>query len=113
MEKLIVEILNENEDYENYEFPAKYAVCDHCNGNGTHVNPNIDGNGITSDEMAELGPDFREDYLSGVYDVICGECKGKRVVLEIDTERLTKDDEKAFMDSRRGDFSLRVRDRRR
>jgi predicted methyltransferase len=58
----------------------KYQVCPNCEGEGTTVNPDIDGNGITQDEMLELGPDFKEDYMSGVYDVPCRCCKGKRVV---------------------------------
>jgi len=59
---------------------TRFAVCPRCEGRGSHVNPAVDGNGITADEMDELGPDFREDYLSGVYDVRCDECKGDRVV---------------------------------
>lgn len=61
------------------EFPLKYEVCPTCEGKGKHVNPNIDRNGITSSEMHELGPQFRDDYLSGRYDVTCSGCKGKRV----------------------------------
>jgi hypothetical protein len=44
------------------------------------VNPSIDAHGIGAEEMDELGDDFREDYLSGVYDVRCAECGGERVV---------------------------------
>ncbi|HEU5112111.1 MAG TPA: hypothetical protein VFU96_02270 [Acidimicrobiia bacterium] len=58
----------------------RWAVCPRCHGNGSHVNPSIDGNGITESEMAELGEDFREDYMSGVFDVPCEECGGLRVV---------------------------------
>jgi hypothetical protein len=59
---------------------VRYAVCPRCEGRGSHVNPAVDGNGITAEEMDELGEDFREDYLSGVYDVRCEECGGNRVV---------------------------------
>lgn len=69
--------------------PAKYEVCGRCRGNGTHTNPAIDGNGITQSEMDELGDDFREDYVSGRYDIQCEECKGERVVLVIDEDRAT------------------------
>lgn len=73
--------------------PAVYEVCDHCYGEGKHVNPGIDGNGITQSEMAELeadDEDFRGNYMSGMYDVQCETCHGKRVVLEIDSEHLTE-----------------------
>lgn len=60
--------------------PAKYEVCPLCQGRGKHVNPNIDSHGITPEEFAE-DPDFKEDYFKGVYDVVCEECDGLRVVL--------------------------------
>lgn len=77
-----------NEDGEEIQIPAKYEVCDRCHGEGHHTNPAIDGNGITQSEMEELGDDFREDYLSGVYDIPCDECYGKRVILEEDRENV-------------------------
>lgn len=60
--------------------PSKFTLCPTCEGRGTHVNRNVDGHGITQDEMDELGPDFFEDYMSGVYDVRCETCNGLRVV---------------------------------
>lgn len=66
--------------------PAKYKVCPRCNGYGMHTNPSVDGNGITQSEMDELGDQFREDYINGLYDVTCYECKGERVVKVIDRE---------------------------
>jgi RecJ-like exonuclease len=71
--------------------PGRYEVCDRCHGKGTHTNPAIDGNGITSDEMYELGDDFLGDYLSGVYDVVCEECKGQNVVMVPDEARCSKE----------------------
>lgn len=71
------------------ELPAKFEVCDTCRGKGSHVNPSIDGNGLTAEDFAE-DPDFREDYFSGVYDVTCHECKGLRVVPVIDYDRLNE-----------------------
>jgi len=70
------------------ELPAKFEVCDTCRGKGSHVNPSIDGNGLTAEDFAE-DPDFREDYFSGVYDVACYQCKGLRVVAVIDYDHLT------------------------
>ena len=66
-----------------YHIPAKYEVCNMCDGHGSHSNPAIDGNGITSEEWN--GPDWseeeRETYMSGGYDIQCEECGGKRVEL--------------------------------
>ena len=62
------------------------VICPLCNGNGKHVNPSIDSNGITGEEMREMDEDFREDYMSGVFDVICARCKGERWVLKVNRE---------------------------
>ena len=51
------------------EFKVKYQLCPVCEGKGTHVNPDIDCNGITQEDIAN-DPGFFEDYKSGIYDVI-------------------------------------------
>ena len=71
--------------------PGKYEVCDRCLGKGSHCNPSIDGNGLTSEDFAE-DPDFRDDYMSGMYDVPCYECKGARVVLVVDEDKAKVED---------------------
>jgi hypothetical protein len=63
-----------------------WMLCPVCNGEGTTVNPNIDANGLTADDFLE-DPDFREDYMSGVYDITCAACNGLRVVK---TERIVE-----------------------
>jgi len=60
--------------------PVRFDVCKSCDGRGSYVNPNIDRNGLTSEDFDEQGEDFREDYFSGTYDVPCGECEAERVV---------------------------------
>src|SRR5690242_11130025 len=69
--------------------PAVAEVCDRCRGHGKHVNPNVDGHGISPEEFAE-DPDFKEAYFAGRYDVRCEECRGEKVVWVIDEARLTK-----------------------
>ena len=59
---------------------TRFAVCPRCEGRGTHVNPAVDGNGLSAEDFDELGDDFRDDYFGGVYDVACSECHGQRVV---------------------------------
>lgn len=64
------------------ELPFRFVACEVCRGKGTHVNPSIDASGLTREDFDE-DPDFAEDYMSGLYDVQCGECRGARVVPEI------------------------------
>ncbi len=70
------------------ELPSKFVVCYRCEGKGTHVNPAIDGNGISREDF-DADPDFHEAYMAGAYDQTCSLCKGARVVSEVDRTRLT------------------------
>lgn len=100
--KIKVSIYDEDLD-ENVEveLPGKYEICHTCEGTGSHVNRNIDGHGITEDEWN--GPDWddedREMYKSGGYDVICTECKGSRVVLEVDESLCTSEELKKTLET--------------
>jgi len=62
---------------------GKYEVCGRCDGSGVHDNPAF-SNGFTGEEMDEAGPEFREEYMAGHYDVTCTGCGGKRVAWVID-----------------------------
>jgi len=86
-----------DEDGEEYvvRFPAKWGICDNCRGNGSHVNRSIDGNGLSADDFAE-DPDFREDYMSGIYDVCCEECYGSGKVLVVDEGRLNTEQQNLY-----------------
>lgn len=98
MKKNTIAFSYEDDDGEEVEveLPACWEICDRCRGNGTHVNPSIDGHGITMEEWN--GPDWddesREMYMSGGYDVRCeaGCVDGK--VLEIDMAQLDDDTRK-------------------
>lgn len=70
-------------------FPVKKEVCYRCRGKGVHVNPAIDGHGISPEEFAD-DPDFAESYFRGDYDVSCERCNGDRVIDTVDRRRLTK-----------------------
>lgn len=79
-------------DVNGNTYPAKYDVCPRCRGEGTHTNPSIDGNGLTASDIdyhMDGDPEFLDNYFSGVYDVACHECDGKRVVLVVDEEMLS------------------------
>lgn len=66
--------------------PVKYVVCSTCEGKGKIVNPNIDRQGLSREDFDE-DSDFRENYFSGMYDIACNECNGKRVSIVFDEER--------------------------
>jgi hypothetical protein len=89
-----------SDDDQEHEIPSKFAVCPRCRGKGSHVNPAVDGNGLTQEDFDE-DPDFRENYFAGVYDVACHECNGKRVVLVPDRDKLTKEERAAWYEQQR------------
>ena len=82
-----ITVFDEGEEI-THTVPCEFVVCPRCHGEGKHVNPAIDGNGITQSEMDELGQDFLDDYMGGGYDVTCSECGGKRVGPEIDWSKV-------------------------
>jgi hypothetical protein len=57
----------------------KWIVCPVCEGSGKTVNPDIDAHGLTREDFDD-DPDFAESYRSGLYDIACRGCGGKRVV---------------------------------
>ena len=69
--------------------PAKYEVCWRCEGKGVH---DCWEGGMTGDEMAEQGPDFFDDYMSGMYDTQCSDCKGQRVLLTVSRDECRAED---------------------
>ena len=77
------------------ELPTKKAVCPRCRGTGTHVNPAIDGNGLTSEDFDD-DPDFREAYFAGRYDVVCYDCRGNNVIDVLDEDRCTPEQLAAY-----------------
>ena len=79
--------------------PTCWAVCDRCHGEGKHSNPSIDGNGITASEMDEMcyhDEDFAENYFSGLYDVTCHECEGKRVTKVVNLGAMSPEHVEAY-----------------
>ncbi len=51
-----------------------WKICERCEGDETIVNPAFDY--MTASEVNEMGPEFTENYLDGVYDVECPDCSG-------------------------------------
>jgi len=101
--RLVVQIVGEDDDPEEVlkglsdeaqklidddycvTLPMKFKVCSACRGTGSHVDPNIDSHGITSDEWdRDWSHEDQENYVSGFYNVTCYKCGGDNVVPEID-----------------------------
>jgi len=85
-----------------HELPTKFEVCSLCQGKGTHVNPSIDANGLSSEDFYD-DPDFAEDYLSGVYEQTCNNCHGKRVESVVDEDRCDPEILKKYYDYLEGE----------
>jgi hypothetical protein len=75
------------EEYPDVKWPTVREKCERCDGHGKHVNPSIDGHGISMQEFDE-DPEFRQAYFSGRYDVRCEECDGEKIVEYLDWENL-------------------------
>lgn len=72
------------------EIPTRWAVCDVCDGKGSHVNPAIDCNGLTGADFAD-DPDFANAYRNGDYDEPCRRCGGRSTVRVVDRDACEAD----------------------
>ena len=72
--------------------PTHKAVCSRCRGEGSVDNPAF-SNGVSFEEQDE---DFREAYFNGAYDVVCPDCNGMRVADEVEEEKFTPLQRKAW-----------------
>lgn len=89
------------------QIPAAWQICGRCHGDGTHVNPAIDGNGISTDDECWEDDDFREGYFSGRYDVSCYECGGSGKTLEPDMDACTPEQREYVHEWQEGMAELR------
>lgn len=82
--------------------PTSKQVCPTCGGEGEHANPALRDHGFTQSEIYEMGIDefneFQADYRRGVYNQRCLECKGLRVVDQIDIDQLGETERKYVED---------------
>jgi len=82
--------------------PTKWAICPVCDGKETVVNPSIDSGGLTAEEFCE-DPDFREDYLTGVYDIPCKFCKGNGKLKVIDEDACDPETLREYQEDRQAE----------
>lgn len=106
-DKITVWVENEDGSETEIDLPTKYEVCSVCNGEGKHVNPSIDCNGLSRDDFYD-DPDFAEDYMSGKYDVICNNCQGKRVEKIVDRENTSPELLEAYDNEIQADADYRA-----
>lgn len=74
-----VTIRTEDDAEEEVDVAIRFEVCQCCDGKGKYVNPNIDRQGLSREDL-DADPDFAESYMEGHYDITCEECQGQRVV---------------------------------
>lgn len=86
---------HDTEEEEMLKLPAKLELCDLCNGKGKVVNPSIDAGGLSQDDFYD-DPGFEEDYFSGVHDISCPQCRGKRVVPVVNYDGLSREEKEEF-----------------
>jgi len=81
-----------------------WAICGRCNGHG-RVDAPAFANGFTSAEWADMGDDWdgegetngQDRYLSGAYDVACGECGGSGKVSQPDFRAMPRVERRAYV----------------
>lgn len=80
MTTMIITLYDEELDDEvDCEIPAKWIICDNCDGNGSHSKHL---GAITQEDIdRDWSPDEFDDYLAGGYDMQCEVCKGSGKVL--------------------------------
>lgn len=81
-------VLYDDEGVQLTRLPTRMEVCPRCHGTGTHVNPSVDGAGISTSDECWDDDDFRSAYFGGVYDVTCEVCDGRNVVPVLDEDRI-------------------------
>ena len=63
--------------------PTYWAICDSCRGEGRS---SAYLGAFTPEQLAEEGPEFIEDYMSGFYDQDCDHCRGTGKVRIVDRD---------------------------
>lgn len=76
------------QDDSEKQLPHRWEICGGCGGEGTSC---AYLGAYTQDEMEQQGPQFREDFVSGVYNRTCDQCEGDGKVPVVDTRRCPPD----------------------
>ena len=73
---------HEDGSEEEVQLPAKWEICTTCEGEGK----SSAYLGVIQPE--DWDPEELEDYMRGVYDRRCEDCKGEGKTLEVDLDRM-------------------------
>jgi hypothetical protein len=96
----------ELEIHEDLKLPAKYAICDRCQGRGHHGNPAFDGTSLDWWYEGDPSGEELEDYMTGKWDVLCEErCENGKILVP-DEERCTKEQLEEYEASLRAKYEL-------
>jgi len=79
----LVSVDEDLEEVNKRWYHIKWVICTMCQGRGQYINPSIDSHGLTSEDF-DRDPDFKDDYLSGLYNMTCELCGGRAVQPEFD-----------------------------
>ncbi|GJE54541.1 hypothetical protein [Methylobacterium thuringiense] len=80
--------------------PFKFEICSCCSGHGKS---SAYLGAYTSDEMADQGPDFFDEYMAGTYDRTCDACDGDGKAMVADYSRMTAQQIQTLEDDERFD----------
>ena len=92
------EVIKEWSEETGFKAVTKYEVCFRCRGEGSHVNPAIDGHGVSAQEWNDWGEESQDMYLSGGYDIPCEVCNGLRVTMDMDLDAMTREQNESWND---------------
>jgi hypothetical protein len=93
--------INHDGDEITHSFPSINVICPRCEGYGTHLTPSIGQHAYSAEEFYDsFDEEEQEQYFrrGGIYDVQCEECRGNRVVPEVDDKRLNSQDKMLYLE---------------
>lgn len=76
--------INEDEEaiYEGSDQPWKIAICDNCDGVGSHLKTSLRDIAFSTYDD-DYDPDFIDDMMRGRYDQTCEICKGEGRIITL------------------------------
>lgn len=89
---------------------GKYVVCPQCEGTGKCLPDGLRGHAFTQEDF-EQDPDLREQLASGFYEVTCGKCKGARVVVVPDEDKMDQAEKDLWAETLKDEAHMRQMER--
>jgi DnaJ-class molecular chaperone len=74
----------ETQEQVTLNLPARRVVCPTCNGYGHHFRNDLDENSFVRECFEERDEESLYLYKAGAFNQTCSECKGQKVLDEID-----------------------------